>query len=308
MPQNNICLAMDLGGTKLELAIVDSDAKILALRKEFLHLEHGKDAVIEQMAQWGLEMIRDFPKVKSVGVSSCGPLDPVKGLLIDATNLLTNGKGWGTVPLRNLLQEKLGLPTFLDNDAACCALAEQWLGVGKFEKSENFMVLTLGTGLGTGIICNNQLFRSGRNRHPEGGHIIVSYDPSAPLCSCGVRGCGESFLSGMHFEKNFNVKYKQSLSAKEIVNLARSGNADALEAFREYSHIMAITLHNYCVVFCPEWFVFGGSFADAFDLFAPAVQSELEKLLVRRKDIVPQMRVSKLENHSCLLGAASLCF
>ena len=302
------CLALDLGGTKLEVAVVDADARILVSRKELLNLELGKDAVIEQMAQWGLDMIRDFPDVSCVGISSCGPLDPVNGLLLDATNLLTNGKGWGIVPLRSILQEKFALPTYFDNDAACCALAEKWIGVGSKRKNDNFMVLTLGTGLGVGIVCNNQLFRSGRYRHPEAGHVIVDYKDEAQLCACGANGCSEGYLSGKHFTVNYNHKNQCSLTAQEIVALARSGDANARAAFEEYARLMAATLHNYCVIFCPEWIVFGGSFSAAFDLFAPLVQKELQRLLVRRKDIMPDLQVSGLENHSCLLGAASLCF
>lgn len=299
---------MDIGGTKIELAIVNSEGKILSLRRELLHLETGKDKVLESILQYAADMLLDFPKARSIGISSCGPLDPVKGLLLDATNLLTNGQGWGIVPLRDIVKEKFKLPTHLDNDAACCVLAERWLGVGKERHVQNLMVLTLGTGLGTGIICNGQLFRSGRFLHPEAGHTIVSFQDTEHHCGCGVYGDSEVFLSGMNFAKNFNAKCQNTFSAKEIVELARSGDRSAKEAFEQYAKIMAVTLHNYCVIFGPECIVFGGSFAEAFDLFAPKALNQLETLLARRKSLVPELRKSKLENHSCLLGAASLCY
>lgn len=304
----SLCLAMDLGGTKLELAVVDSEGEILALRKEILDLELGKNHVIEQMTRWSLDLIRDFPAVKFVGISSCGPLDPINGVLHDATNLLTDGKGWGIVPLRAILETNLGLPTYLDNDAACCALAERWLGVGHKQQTSNMMVLTLGTGLGTGIICNGELFRSGGFRHPEAGHTIIAFDEEDYACACGVRGDSEAYLSGMNFTKYYNAQHKLSLTAREITALARSGDAKAQAAFKVYARAMAATLHNYCVIFCPEWIVFSGSFSEAFDIFAPSVRNQLERLLSRRKDIVPQLIVSELQNHSCLLGAAYLCF
>jgi glucokinase len=306
--QRKICLALDLGGTKLELAVVNADGEILTVRKEILNLELGKEKVIAQMARWGLDLIRDYPAVESVGISSCGPLDPKNGLLLDATNLLTEGKGWGIVPLRDILQEKFGRPTYLDNDAACCVLAERWLGIGRRRDCENLMVLTLGTGLGTGIICNGQLFRSGRFRHPEAGHTIIAYNDESHPWSCGVNGDSEAFLSGMHFTKSYNEKHKLNWTAKEITARARSGDPNAYAAFVSYARVMAATLHNYCVIFCPEWIVFSGSFAEAFDIFAPLVRKELATLLVRRQDIIPELCVSNLENHSCLLGAASLCF
>lgn len=303
-----ICLAMDLGGTKLELAIVNARGEILALRKHLLDLQLGKDGVLQQLADWGMELIRDFPQVQSVGVSSCGPLDPVRGLLLDATNLLTDGKGWGVVPLREYLAEHFSRPTYLDNDAACSALAERWLGVAKKKQTENFMVLTLGTGLGAGIVCNGELFRSGRFRHPESGHTIVDYKNTISTCSCGVSGDSESFLSGSNFAKHFNERYHTSYSAKEIASLARTGDARALTAFETYAEVMAATLHNYAVIFCPEWIFFSGSFAETFDIFSERTHQRLTQLLQRNKDIIPQLCVSELENHSCLLGAASLCF
>ena len=299
---------MDLGGTKVEMAIVEATGKVHALRKELLHLEQGKDKVIQDLLTWGSEMITDFPSLAKVGISSCGPLDPVEGVLLDATNLITDGKGWGTVPLRAIVEEGLKRPTRLDNDAACCALAERWLGVGKRENCSNLMVLTLGTGLGTGIICNGQLFRSGRYLHPEAGHTIIAFDDEAHDCFCGVHGDSEAYLSGMNFTRNFNRKHASTFSARELTALARSGDADALTAFDLYARAMAATLHNYCVIFCPEWIVLSGSFSEAFDIFGDKVRDQLRGLLNRRENILPQICVSELQNHSCLLGAASLCF
>lgn len=302
------CLALDLGGTKLELAVINSKGEILSVQKHMLHLEIGKDAVLEQIVEWSRNLLRDFPNVESVGVSSCGPLDPVKGLLVDATNLLTNGKGWGVVPLRAYLSEKLGLPTYLDNDAACSALAERWLGTAFDKKTTSFMTVSLGTGLGVGIICNDQLYRAGRFMHPESGHIIVDYKDENLLCACGVKGCSEGYVSGVNFAKNFNRKHGTSFTAKDIVDLGRSGDLRAQEAFDFYADVMSVVLHNYCVLFSPEWIIFCGSFASAYDLFAPRMQEQFMQLMKRRKDIIPQFCVSHLENHACLLGAASLCF
>ncbi|HXW60491.1 MAG TPA: ROK family protein, partial [Myxococcota bacterium] len=152
--QKNPLLAFDLGGTKLEVGVVSQNGEILSAHRELLQLELGKDYVIETMVDWGKKYLEQYPEINAIGISSCGPLDPKKGLLLDATNLLTNGKGWGVVPLREIIATRLKKTTFFDNDAACSVLAERYLGAGRHDNCENLMVLTLGTGLGTGIICN----------------------------------------------------------------------------------------------------------------------------------------------------------
>ncbi len=304
--ESKICLAFDLGGTKLEVGVVRTTGEILNVRRELLNLELGKAHVLEQMITWGREYLVQYPEITEIGISSCGPLDPVNGVLLDPTNLLTGGKGWGSVPLRAILEEALARQTYLDNDAACCVLAERYLGAGRVDACANLMVLTLGTGLGTGILCNDVLFRSGRFRHPEAGHMIIAYDNVIDPCACGVYGDGEAFLSGTHFAKRFNRQHGTFYSARDITALARAGDLNAQAAFQFYARVMAVTLHNYCVIFCPERIVFGGSFAEAFDLFAPMLRAQLSTLLVRRQDIVPQLCASQLQNHACLLGAALL--
>ena len=112
----------------------------------------------------------------------------------------------------------------------------------------------------------------------------------------------------MNFAKHFNEKHGTSYDAKELVELARSGDAKVLARFDTFAEVMAAVLHNYCVLFCPEWIIFCGSFAGAYDLFAPKMQEVLAQSMRRRMDIFPQICVSHLENHACLLGAASLCF
>lgn len=298
---------MDLGGTKIEMGVVNSKGEILSLKKEILKLSLGKDHVLQSIVKYAREICEDFPSIEIFALSSCGPLDSQRGELLDATNLLTEGKGWGTVPILQYMEQKLGKKGFLENDASCSALAEKWLGIGKKKSCENFIVLTLGTGLGTGVVCNNVLFRGGRGRSPEAGHMIIDYD-AFHSCSCGVKGDSESYLSGSNFKKRFHTIYRRYLSSKEITKEARYGEREAVLAFEEYAKMMAVTLHNYCITFSPEWIVFGGSFAEAFDVFAPKTKIYLEELLSRRKDIIPQLALSELDNHSSLLGAAALCF
>lgn len=296
------CLAYDLGGTKVEIGVVDAAGQILAIRKELLDLELGCERVIEQLINWGRALIREYPAISAVGVSSCGPLDPHTGELHDPTNLLTNGKGWGTVALGAMLQKAFEVPVRVDNDAACAVLAERWKGAA--QNYENALVVSLGTGLGVGIICNGTLVRAGRNLHPEAGHIIIAAGDKKYPCACGVSGDAEAFLSGKNFVLRFNTNRAAPLDGAQITARARAHDPEALAAFATFSEAMAITLHNYCVMFCPEVIIFAGSFAEAFDVFAPQTETRLRELLSRRQNLMPKLCASPLANHAGLLGAA----
>ncbi len=303
------CLVYDIGGTKIEVAVLNSQAGIELRHRECVQADYGKDFFVEQLIRLGKNYLQKFPDIQKIGIASCGPLDPGKGILQDPTNLLTHGQSWGQIPLKDILQTTLEREVRVDNDAACAVLAERWLGLGTGQKRDNIISISLGTGLGIGIICNGKLLRAGRNLHPEAGHIIIDFRASSPVCACGAHGDSESFLSGSHFVKNFQEKNRiSSFSNEEIIKKAQEGDELSLIAFRDFSEVLAVTLHNLCVMFCPEQIIFTGGFAKSYDLFAKQTDSFLKKLLIRRSNLVPELMLSKLAGDACLLGAASLCF
>jgi glucokinase len=172
----------------------------------------------------------------------------------------------------------------------------------------NAMILTLGTGLGTGVIANGALVRAGRYQHTEAGHLILREgDMSAP-CGCGNLGCAEAFLSGNSFSRRAQTRFANaSLSAEEICELARKKDPRALTAFEEYARLMATALNNYVVLYAPEIIIFTGSFAKAADLFLPLTEEHLKKFLLRRRvgiDLMPKLKISKLKNNAGLIGGA----
>ena len=167
-------LSYDLGGTKVAVGVITDQGVILESTRQPILLENGKDAVLNQLAQLGHHYLERYPEIHRIGIASAGPLDPLRGELLDPTNFSSlEGGRWGRVPLTEILQNRLERAAFLDNDAAAAVLAEHWLGAAR--GIQNVMVLTLGTGLGTGIICNGNLVRSGRFLHPEAGHLILNW-------------------------------------------------------------------------------------------------------------------------------------
>src|SRR5262249_53220706 len=158
-------LSYDLGGTKVAVGVVDEKGKVLDELRVPVVIQEGKTAVIRQLGVLGNELLRKHRGIKRVGMASAGPVDPVKGLLLDPTNFVTAAGGWGKTPITRLLSEKVKRPVRLENDAAAAILAEHWVGAAK--KYDNAMILTLGTGLGVGVIANGELVRAGRRLHPE---------------------------------------------------------------------------------------------------------------------------------------------
>jgi glucokinase len=301
-----IALAYDLGGTKVSAGVVDVRGKVLAEIREPVVLENGKEAVFDQLARLGKQLMRQYPGIRRAGIASAGPLDPMGGVLLDPTNFASEAGTWGNVPLAKIMKRKLGIPVELENDAAAAMLAEHWIGAAKGHK--NAMILTLGTGLGTGIVANGELVRAGHFFHPEAGHIVLKAgDESAP-CGCGNLGCAEAYLSGRNFARRARTRFgNPSLTGKDITELAHKRDPRALAAFEEYAHLMAVAIHNYVVLYCPEIVVFTGSFAESAPLFIEETRRHLERLLVRRRvgtDLMPKLAVSSLHNQAGLVGGA----
>lgn len=307
----SIVLAYDLGGTKVEVGVVNEKGEVLDVCREPVVIDQGKEAVIRQLGDLGNRYLSTHPEIEQVGVASAGPLDPIEGVLLDPTNFTSKEGSWGKVPLGSLLSERLQKPVYLENDAAAAMLAEHWIGAARDHK--NAMILTLGTGLGTGVVCNGELLRAGRNLHTEAGHMIIDYNASDAACGCGNTGCAEAFLSGRNFSRRNRKRFGDdpTIGAKEMADLARKGDARALLAFEEYAEMMATALHNYVMMFCPEIFVFTGSFAAASDLFLDSARDLLEARLIRRRegvDLMPKLVLSELSNHAGLIGAARVAF
>jgi glucokinase len=307
LPEDTKVLGYDLGGTKIRVGLFNAKGELLEQALEPTQSEDGKDAVIERIAKLADRFTEKHPEIKAIGLAAAGPLHPEKGVLLNPTNLLTDGKTWGEVPITKLLSEKTNLPVFLENDAAAAVLAEHWQGVA--QGINNVMVLTLGTGLGVGIICNGKLVRSGQGLHPEAGHITLRYgDPHTSL-NTGLSGSAEAYLSGTHFASRTSEVYfnGETHSAREIAELARKKDKRALKAFQEYSELMAVAIRNYALLYAPEVLVLTGSFANASDVFLKDTEKLLGQFLENRRigvDMMPQLRLSSLENQAGIIGAA----
>jgi glucokinase len=181
-------IGADLGGTKLLVGVVDSDQKVLHRGQE---PSHGRttDEVIDLLEREVKEALGAVPGAAAVGLGIPATIDHRRGVAINAVNLPIVD-----VPVRDRIQERLDIPVFIDNDANTAALAEFLYGAGR--EAENMVLLTIGTGIGGGLILGGQLFRGSTGAGAELGHVVI--DENGPRCqgTCPNRGCVEAFASG----------------------------------------------------------------------------------------------------------------
>lgn len=303
-------LAYDLGGTKAAAGIVNRQGEVIDENREIVDFSLGPEGVIDQLEKLAKPLLSKHSDLFGIGIASAGPLDPATGVLLDPTNMFSKGRSWGQVPIAKLLEEKLKLPTVLENDAAAAVLAEHWVGAAKDVK--NAIVLTLGTGVGVGVICNGQLARAGRGLHPEASHIIINADDETAHCGCRNHGCIEAYLSARNFSRRASARFSNpQLDGKALAELGRKKHPRALEAFDEYAYYMAIAIQNFVVLWAPETIIFTGSFAEAADLFIDSTKERLAELVGRRRvgiDLLPNLTVSTLQNQASVIGAAYVAF
>jgi glucokinase len=210
----------------------------------------------------------------AIGVGVPSQIEHATGIVESSVNIPLTG-----VPLRNELTRRFGIPVFVDNDANCAALAEAHV---VDEAPANVLVmLTLGTGVGGGVIIGGQIFRGAHGLGAELGHFTV--DPEGPPCpgNCPGRGCLEAYCSGQALERDAtefardmpdstlasSLDEHGRVSGREVVRLARDGDADALRVFERFARMLGVAIGGYVNVFEPEHVVIGGGLSRAADLY-----------------------------------------
>lgn len=204
-------IGLDIGGTKIAVVLANNESKIIY--KEKFNTKNSFEENIEIIISLINKINNTFNhEIKAIGISAGGPLDSEKGLFISPPHL----PAWHGVNIKEILEKEFNIPTYLENDANACALAEYYYGNGI--NSKNFVFLTFGTGLGAGLILNGSLYRGSNSQAGEIGHIRISED--GPLCY-GKRGCIESFCCGAGIAQFHKDLTGENLSTKEIFNLAK---------------------------------------------------------------------------------------
>lgn len=266
-------LGVDIGGTKISVTLGNSRGQIVA--KETVPTRTGKSAgrginELVHSLQDLKSQIKRPNRILGVGIGIPGPMNPERGIVQRSPHL----KGWAGFPLKSFLQKKLKLPVYMTNDADAAAVGEKVFGAGRLAK--NFVYLTVSTGVGSGIIFDNELLAGASFGAGEIGHTIIF--PKGEKCGCGHRGCLEAYASGTAIA-NFVCKSKRGqtpfnkgsakITAETIALEAARGNRLALKAFQRAGYFLGIGLANLINILNPEMLIIGGSVTKSSRFFWP---------------------------------------
>lgn len=305
-------IGIDLGGTNVCAGVVTPDGEILGrdCRPTEIHVgeQHSINQIIScakaAMANAGLAE-RD---ISGVGIGSPGPLDAFNGLVVSPTNFPT----WGTVPIVEILTDAFDAPSALDNDVNVVANGECWLGAGR--ETDNFLCITLGTGVGGGAVVEGKLLHGFDGNAAEIGHISINYD--GPPCNCGSKGCLELYCSAtaivrrtraaMQVEEPTTSLQSEGLSAKTIADAAKQGDEFARRMYEETGFFLGMGIVSAVALYNSEIVAIGGGMARAGELiFGPARRTFRKHGFpsVREKVKIEPM---SLGDDAAILGAAKL--
>ena len=291
--------AVDIGGTKIAVGIIDSQGRVLSKLECPTHAEWGYTKALERI----VKMIRDLsPSVEGIGIGCTGPVYPLTGEIGDVNFL----PGWrGENPVRDL-EQTFHVTVAMENDADAAALAEAGWGAGK--SKERLVYVTIGTGIGGGIILDGQVYRGVDHAHPEIGHHLI--DPSGPSCLCGLHGCWESLAAGPAMvqwaEANMLSDYphRAHLTAKQICGLAREGDDLALRAVQRETRYLGLGLANVVTMFAPDTIVLSGGVIKSADLFLEGIHKTIRESCRFVPFERTEITLASLGEDANLIGAA----
>ncbi len=308
-------IGVDLGGTNLKVALLNLKGEIK--EKISILTEQGKEVVLRQIVESIGEVIEKAKVKKSailgLGLGTPGLVDSLKGIVRSFTNI----RGWKNVPLKEYVEKNAGFPTYIDNDVNLMALGELMCGAGQGVK--NLVCLTLGTGVGGGIIIEGKIYRGSTLSAGEVGHIPVNAD--GPHCRCGGYGCLERYVGNAYIVekavkaieggrrsliKKLAEDNLEAITPWTIFQAARRGDKLAKEIWEETGRYVGIALSGVINLLNPEMIVIGGGVAQAGKLlFEPVRRTVKERAMsipAGKVKIVP----AKLGEDAGLIGAGML--
>ncbi len=310
-------LVVDIGGTKIAAGLATSDRQLDLVQRVPTEAQQGGEALIHRIIDL-LKTLAQAARGKNqepiaIGLGTAGFIDPQTGAVASAT---ANLPGWQGIPLRQRIEQALALPTFVGNDVHVMVLGEAVAGAGQGYRQ--LIGLTVGTGVGGGVIIDGQLYHGAWGAAGAAGHIIINYRDGR-LCSCGRHGCLEAHAAAPAIVADFIdrvgeqiLREKLSLEpnkigVKEIASLAQQEHPEAIAAIQQGASYLGVGIAAILNLFNPELVVVGGGVAQIGELYFDAVQKTIQERVmayVAKTPIVP----AKLGPMANLVGAAHLAW
>jgi glucokinase len=298
-----IALSLDLGGTNIRLAAVGEDGTIYARSRSATPIGSSSDEIINlivRLADECRDRVHADSDVFAISAAVPATIDIPAGVLTKLPNLpVLEG-----VFLRDVLSERMGIAAILENDATAAAIGENWRGVSR--GVDDSICVTLGTGVGGGLIINGSPYRGKDGTAGEVGHICV--ESRGVLCGCGGRGCVEQYASATAVMRMAREKGIECSNAHDVFAAANSGNLDAIEVFRIMGAYLGVRFASLVNVLNPEMIVIGGGVAAAWDLFIGPVRAEVNERAFREPAERVKIVRAELGDDAGILGAARSAF
>jgi len=304
-------IGVDLGGSHVTAAVITEDGAIHRQHEEDLEDLRFEAVIAAIDAQVGLAL-RDAGNVVGIGIGSPGNIDASSGAVLYSPNF-----GWQNAPLGEALRKKFSVPVFVANDARCATLGEYTFGMGR--NTKDFVLLTLGTGIGGGIVANDELLLGNRWGAGEVGHHQIR-PTDGFICTCGKIGCFEAQASGTGLIRHaFAVEpsfprsslldvARDKLSSKKIRKAAQAGDRHALAAWTNFIGDLSIGIANIIAFTNPQMIALGGGVSSAESFMLDALRPRVDELTTMVPKGTTEIVVAALGNDAGQVGAATMAF
>ena len=312
MTKNRI--GIDVGGTNVKIALVNDKGEILYSNSVPTRAEMGYEYTVNNIKQAIKDLIEatNIHEIEGIGFDFPGQIDYKNGIVRLAPNI----PGWVNIPIARIIENEFKIPTRIDNDVHCAALGELNFGAGK--DCENFICMTIGTGIGSGIVINGKLVRGAANAAGELGHIKLQMHEGT-LCGCGDTGCLEAFASGPSIVKmakeyllgGKSTKYQEMANGGEITpyivaQAAQEGDPVAQRIFTKMGEYIGFGLSSVVNLLNPERIIIGGGVADAGDILLDPIKETIKKRAMKVAGSSVEIVPAKLGNTAGVIGASLL--
>ena len=307
-------IGIDVGGTNVKIALVDENGNIAYSNTVPTHAEMGLNYTIENIKQAIRDLITEsrVENLEGIGFDFPGQIDYKNGIVKLAPNI----PGWVDIPIAKIIEEEFHVPVKIDNDVHCAALGELKYGAG--QGCENFICMTVGTGIGSGIVLDGKLIRGATNVAGELGHIkLVMHE--GELCGCGDYGCLEAYASGPSIVKmaqdyimaGKSTKYKEMAAGGEITpyivsEAAKQGDPVAQRIFTKTGEYIGFGLVSVINLLNPEKVIIGGGVAGAGDILFDPIRKVIKERAMKVAGSAVEIVPAKLGNNAGVIGASLL--
>jgi glucokinase len=309
----NPVLALDIGGTKLAVAVVETDGSTHGLIVEPTRRTEGPDVIIPRLFDMGRRSIAasGSTAISAVGISCGGPLDSARGILTGPLHL----PGWIDLPIVEQAEREFGVPAMLENDATAGALAE--FRYGAAQGADTLVYLTISTGIGGGAVIGDRLHKGAAGNGGEFGHVMVR--TGGRPCLCGRNGCLEAYASGTSIATRARERVEAGaggsvlsrlpdIRAEDVVQAALAGDALAHDIWEETIDVLSVAITDLVNVFEPDAVVLGGGVTRSGDALLQPVRARVARDAMPPAAAAAQIMLAGLGDEVCVVGAGAVAF